>query len=128
MDGSDARTVHWVAGLPESSGRILQEDGEVPADGSEVEQPYEVPLSEVCSAEVDQRDIHEACKSSDCETPFSVDDAVTDVTLVEDASSVWSVTIYQDSDQSSDTTSVESVTESVLAPDMRICSTPHPES
>ena len=100
MDGSDARTVHWVAGLPESSGRILQEDGEVPADGSEVEQPYEVPLSEVYSAEVDQRDIHEAYKSSDCETPFRVDDAVTDnVTLVEDASSVWSVTIYPDSDQ-----------------------------
>ena len=45
MDGSDARTVHWVAGLPESSGRILQEDGEVLADGSEVEQPYEVPLT-----------------------------------------------------------------------------------
>jgi hypothetical protein len=107
MDGSDTRTVHWVAGLPESSGRILQEDGEVPADGSEAEQPYQVPLSE----------------SSNCKTPFSVDDAVTDnVTLVEDASSVWSVTIYQDSDQSSDTTSVESVTESVLAANMPICS------
>jgi hypothetical protein len=32
-------------------------------------------LSEVCSAEVDQRDIPEAYKSSDCETPFRVDDA-----------------------------------------------------
>jgi hypothetical protein len=37
------------------------------------------------------------------------------------------VTIYQESDQSSDITSVESVTESVLAPDMQICSTLHPE-
>ena len=84
------------------------------------------PLNDVCSAEVDQRDIHEAYKSSDCETPFRVDDALTD-TLVVDASSVWSVSIYQDSDQSSDSTSVESVTESVLAPNMPICNTPHPE-
>jgi hypothetical protein len=117
----DACEQRWVAKLAPFDFDIQY--SEVPADGSEVEQPYEVPLSEVCSAEVDQRDIPEAYKSSDCETPFSVDD----VTLVEDASSVWSVTIYQDSDQSSDTTSVESVTESVLAPEMRICSTPHPE-
>ena len=33
MNGSDTRTVQWVAGLPESSVRILQEDGEVSADG-----------------------------------------------------------------------------------------------
>ncbi|XP_029624125.1 uncharacterized protein LOC115203513 [Salmo trutta] len=128
MDGSDARTVHWVASLPESSGRIFQEDGEVPVDGSEVERPYDVPLSEVCSVEVDQREIPKAYKSSDGETPFSGDGAVTDVVnLVEDALSVWSVAIYQDSDQSSDTTSVESVTESVLAPDRPSCSIPQPE-
>lgn len=128
MDGSDARTVHWVASLPESSGRIFQEDGVVPVDGSEVERPYDVPLSEVCSVEVDQREIPKAYKSSDGETPFSGDGAVTDVVnLVEDALSVWSVAIYQDSDQSSDTTSVESVTESVLAPDRPSCSIPQPE-
>ena len=55
MDGSDARTVHWVAGLPKSSGRILQDDGEVSADGSEVEQPYEIPLSEVWTREISQK-------------------------------------------------------------------------
>ena len=65
-----------------------------------MEQPYEVPLSEVCSAEVDQRYVPKAYKSSDSKTPFSVDDAVKeDVNLVEDVLSVWSITIYQDSDQ-----------------------------
>ena len=70
---------------------------------------------------------HEAYESSASEALFEVDEAVTDnVDLVGDALSVGSVTIYQDSDQSSDNTSVVSIHEGVLAPELPICRTPHP--